>query len=226
MFLDFLFPRFCIGCKRIGKYLCTSCCQKLGAINVDVCSTCQKPSFMGETHKSCVGVLDGVLSIFEYKGLMRDIIKTVKYNLVYAVWDELVERIPQERIHTLQLFKKRHTASFLQVIPLHDKRFKMRGFNQVKPFESYISSLLKYNSVHILKRVKNTSPQVLMKDKNERTKNMKGAFNVDLNNNINEINEVILLDDVFTTGNTCREAASVLKSAGVKKVFVITLARG
>ena len=78
----------------------------------------------------------------------------------------------------------------------------------------------------ILKRVKKTIPQVQMKDRNERLRNMEGVFALN-NLTMKQFNNssVILFDDVFTTGATLRSAANILKRSGAKNVWGMTMAR-
>lgn len=223
MLLDIIFPRFCIECKKFGKYICTECQKNIYPISFDVCPSCQRNSTNGLKHTHCKGSIDGVISLFQYKGLMKKIVKKVKYQLFFSLWKEIIELIPEERLSILKIFKEQHQNSFLQIIPLHEKRLKMRGFNQVKPFESYLQKELNYKSVDILKRIKNTNPQALIKDREARVENIKNAFSVRENTKI--VDSVILLDDVFTTGNTTSEAARLLKASGVKEVYVFTLAK-
>ena len=92
MFLkDLLFPKFCLGCGFLGAYICTNCKKKLSYIKQDSCLYCGKPSLYGLTHPGCrreKGV-DGFLSVFYYNNLLKSVIKSVKYRLATAVFEEL-----------------------------------------------------------------------------------------------------------------------------------------
>lgn len=222
MLLDLFFPKFCISCRKIGKFICFSCREKIYPVTVDICPSCHKPSLMGYKHSWCKSEIDGCISLFEYRGLMKTIVKTIKYKLIFSLWEEITEIIPEDRINTLSSFKKQNPNALLQIIPLHEQRLKSRGFNQIEPFQKYLSTILTYKSIKILKRVKNTNPQALIKEKRDRLINIQNAFTVISSH---KIEKVILLDDIYTTGNTTKEAARTLKESGVKEVFVITLAR-
>ncbi len=223
MIFDLLFPKFCIGCRKFGRYICHDCQKFIIPFRNNFCSVCNRPSDMGLNHQWCSNDLDGVISFFQYKNILKKTIKSLKYNLVYSVWDEIINLIPNEIVNNLRDFKKKHGIVYLQKIPLHNLRLKQRGYNQIEPLEDYLSELLKYKKIDVLKRERNTQPQALMKNKLERIKNIADAFIVKKPLTNNEI--IVLVDDVYTTGSTCKEAAKTLKQNGARKVFAITLAR-
>lgn len=147
-------------------------------------------------------------------------------------------------------------STMLIPIPLYPSRMKFRGFNQaevlgkvlakrlnsVRPVpmerrdvnrtnperseESHPPSFISVKT-DILKRVRKTIPQVEMKERAKRLKNMEGVFAVNQQAMKQLNNETILLfDDVFTTGATLRSATNVLKRAGCKKIWGVVLAHG
>ena len=109
-------------------------------------------------------------------------------------------------------------------VPLHPKRLRERGFNQslvlARAVEPILETRLDFLS---LRRVIYTRPQTGLK-RNERRKNVKGAFGLVGQPDLKE-KTVILVDDVATTGTTLNECARVLKKAGCEKVFCLVLAR-
>lgn len=113
-------------------------------------------------------------------------------------------------------------------IPLHTSRLLYRGFNQAELLGRLLAKRLNIPiETNILKRIKKTIPQVEMKDRDKRIKNMEDVFAVNINLTVNDRQlTVFLFDDVFTTGATMRTAANVLKRGGVKKVWGMTLAHG
>jgi len=109
-------------------------------------------------------------------------------------------------------------------VPLHSKRLKERGFNQSFLLAHQINKKLSLPVIaDDLQRIKWTRPQVEL-DWRERASNVKGAFTLIDNEEIKG-KEVLLIDDVYTTGSTVNECARVLKKAGAKKVYVATVAR-
>lgn len=224
MLLDLLFPRFCLGCNTIGSYICKDCSLKIHIIRKDYCPYCDKPSFLGKRHDGCKGSLDGLISIFHYSGFIRTFIKSVKYKLQYVAWEELYRLIPQERVSVIKSLCQESSQPAIQPIPLHPKRLKERGFNQVTPFEEYMNVNLGLLSVNLIKRCKNTNSQAQIKRREDRAENIHNAFMTIQSKKL--FNTIFLLDDVYTTGNTCKEAAKTLKSQGINNVYAITIARG
>ncbi len=224
MILDMLFPKFCIGCNTFGSYICTNCIGKIYLVNKDVCPYCEKISLYGRKHDTCIGEVDGVISLFHYKGFIRTFIKTVKYKLLYSVWEDFYTFIPEYRLVIIKEIIKISPSVAFQVIPLHTRRLKERGFNQVTPFAKFLKVKTGINTVDILKRARYTTPQATSTGREDRQQNMRDAFVLKVNKI--EYNTIILIDDVYTTGSTCKEAAKVLKQQGVNTVYAITLARG
>jgi ComF family protein len=113
---------------------------------------------------------------------------------------------------------------YLIPVPLHPKRLRERGFNQAlllgKALEDIPPAKIKPG---LLKRVRHTPPQVHL-NPDERRQNVQGAFALKDPSGVRGKN-ILLVDDVFTTGATVNECARVLKKAGAGRVTVYTLAR-
>lgn len=109
-------------------------------------------------------------------------------------------------------------------VPLHITRLRARGYNQADVLGRILAQRLHLPIyTDILYRTRQTSPQVETKSRNARLRNMDKAFactDVDVRGK-----ELLLFDDVFTTGATMRSAANVLKRAGVRRVWAVTMAR-
>src|SRR3989344_822657 len=225
--LDLIFPKFCIGCNAIGRYLCKRCINKLHFLKHDRCVYCFQPSFYGETHKNCKkhDGLDGVLSICGYNELARKIVSLVKYRLQSALYKDVLSCVPKETIKKFQGLKKRQLYPCLQTVPLHKKRQSIRGFNQSDELTKFFATNLGLPIINIVERRKDTKPQALIKKKYERILNIKEAFYVKENNK--KLNKtIILVDDVCTSASTANEIAKELKKTGVKKVYLFSFARG
>lgn len=228
MFLDILFPKFCVGCWFMGSYLCTSCEEKLKYIQIDRCIYCNKASYRGLTHSGCKRILgiDGCMSIFQYDTLLKKIIKAIKYRLAWDVHYELIRVIRPEFLHKLTFFKEGDHPLSLQPIPLHSLRLNQRGFNYPDLLSTFFLRVIpRSQKVLLLKRVKNTQPQAQLKRRDQKYQNIHGAFGV-MNPQFIKGKDFILIDDVVTTGNTIKEACKILKYNGARRVYVVTLARG
>lgn len=226
-FLDLLFPRRCFGCGKVGKYFCQNCLTKIEFITHPICPVCTRSAIDGAAHPKCQTryTLDGLTSFFRYEGIVRKAIKAIKYRFVSDLAKEFIDLIP---ISSFQPITHNLQPTTLIPIPLHPTRLRFRGFNQAEVLGRLVAKRLNIPlKTNILKRVRKTKPQVEMKERDKRLKNMEGVFAVNQLTMKQWNNETILLfDDVYTTGATLRSAASILKHAGVKKIWGVTLAHG
>lgn len=223
--LDVIFPKFCLGCGFLGQYLCQNCQKKLKYLDKDTCFYCKKNSYFGLTHPKCLrkNGLDGNLSIFYYNSFFKKILKNIKYRLVLDVWKELKITTPPKKIEKIFLFKKLKKAFFIQPVPLHENKLKERGFNQAQLIADYFNNYLDLPMIDVLTRKKNTSSQAQTKTRQLRRRNLIGAF---VAKKEAKNKNIILIDDVITSGATIKEAARALKKAGAQQVFSLTLAKG
>lgn len=217
--LDFIFPKHCVSCSRVGRYFCEQCRKqiRLVAQNEAICPVCGRLAIDGVTHPKCQTrySLDGLTSFFHYDGPVRAAIKSLKYRYVSDLAAEFVSLIPSLFLHGL-----------LVPIPLHVSRYKQRGYNQAEILGKLIAK--KSNipiRTDVLDRILRTTPQVEMKDRKNRLENMQNVFGVQKVASGMQGESIVLFDDVFTTGATMRSAANILKRAGVKRVWAVTMAR-
>jgi competence protein ComFC len=226
MLLDFLFPKTCLGCGSLGRYVCLSCQKKFEYIQKDPCIVCDKINALGLIHEGCKrkGEMDGSLSIIYYNYTARNIIRKIKYRLVKEAFKDFFLSLDPLMMSKYEKFRKRFPDAVIQPIPLHSKRFNQRGFNQAEIITDFFSEIMNLPKVDILMRTKNTVPQAQTNSKVERHLNIKNAFKIK-GKNIRYKN-VILVDDVMTTGNTFKEAAKELKKYGVQNVFCFSIAHG
>lgn len=232
-FLNIIFPKTCLICRRplkdnnIDNFLCLDCwadikknapplCTICGRqIRADpiykkVCPTCQRQHFS----------FDRAFSPCTYEGVARELIHKFKYQnrdyLSSLLGKLLIDFIRQYRI-TINL------CDLVIPIPLHRARLREREFNQAELLACQIAREFSLSvSVSNLWRKEYRKPQVELKEE-KRRENIKGCFGL---RNPAEVRgkNIILVDDVLTSGATCSEAASVLKAAGALSVWVLTLA--
>ncbi len=225
--LDLIFPKRCVGCGKIGRYVCRACRKLITPIapNECICPVCEKPAIAGITHPKCRTryTPDGLTSFFYYTTVVRDAIKTIKYRFVRDLASEIVNLVPLSAYEVRSLAGDATTA--LVPIPLHVSRLRYRGFNQAETLGGLVANRLHIPvRVDLLKRTKLTTPQV-EKDRKERLRNMEHVFSVSKISGVFQYKNILLFDDVFTTGATMRAAASVLKRQGVQYVWGVTMAR-
>jgi ComF family protein len=193
----------------------------------DLCLYCGKASAYGLTHPTCTrpfGV-DGVLSIYHYNTPLKKIIKNIKYRLVTDSIREFLLQTDPTSLYKLTVFKKMFPNLEIQSIPLHKKRERERGFNQADYFLRFFNTFLQYQPVNYLLRTRATAFQSQTQSDKERALNVENAFSLKNNTSL-QGKEILLIDDIVTSGGTLKEAARVLKKAGAGKIYALSLARG
>lgn len=227
--LDFifslLFPKKCIGCKEPGSYICPNCFSKISFLGYQYCAICQKGSVNGLTHPRCMTPygIDGIISSIAYKGIVKKLIYQFKYRpFLYDL------RKPLGRLMCEGLIQNETFMSFINKkdvlitsVPLHPKREKGRGYNQSKLLAQELSKFIGILYIDkILERKIYTKPQFQL-TKEERKHNLKNAFSVNMNV---KGKNILLVDDITTSGVTLRECGKILKRSGAKRVLGIALA--
>lgn len=163
-----------------------------------------------------------------FEGALRRAIIDLKYHFVRALSDELLNLVleywARYQPYVLDQIKKDHGQNWLVVpVPLYKTRLNWRGFNQSELLAKKLAVSLNLKYVSALERIKSTTPQVALKGATRR-QNIRQAFSLNTKYDIQNTC-VLLVDDVWTTGSTLKECCFVLKKAGAKKVWAITLAR-
>jgi ComF family protein len=243
-----LFPSDCRLCGaplvNISRLpVCEDCLSAIRPIAGGLCSICGERlmsqfAFAGEPSpaESCA-VLCGLCRRLEppyvkataygsYDSGLRELIHLLKYNGVRPAANVL-GRMLVEAIEDLQpLFAGDEVL--VVPVPLHRRKLRQRGFNQselialaalkLKPAASRFRL-----SAGLLERRRETKSQIGL-SRHQRRENIRGAFVVAKPDEIDG-REILLVDDVFTTGTTVSECARILRRAGAPKVYVATVAR-
>ena len=214
------FPAWCLGCGREGKYICDSCREKLPLISPPICVKCGRPLTENYTCPGCIEepvVIDGIRAPFLFHGVIRQAIHELKYRNLRAIAPVL-----GGFLHNYLLVNP-IPVDVLVPVPIHRKRRRERGFNQ----SSLIGfELSRRNGMPVVEdcliRSINTPPQVRTTSASERRKNIADAF-ICANEKLKG-RQVILIDDVSTSGATLNTCAGVLKASGAASVWGLTLA--
>lgn len=224
---DFFFPSICEGCGKVGTYLCDKCAKKKIKIRIkQQCHVCKEVTSSGFVHERCKSStnLDGVFVIAEYSKFIEDYIGDIKYEFYFAMISDLVKITNKTLVKNSQ-FVDLIEEGVLTFVPLVPARKRWRGFNQAEKIAIQIARYWNVKCLKLLKRVKRTKSQVGLKRK-QRLKNIKGAFEFigDIDS-LKDLN-VIVVDDVMTSGGTIEECAKTLKACGCKRVYGLVFARG
>jgi len=217
---DLLFPRWCIGCGREGDYICESCRQTLSVIPLPICPRCGRPQSQGILCYECVdwpAGIDGIRSPFFFDGVIRRAIHELKYRNLRALAPSLAELMHG------YLMENPVTGNVLVPVPLHRKRHRERGYNQSALLARELGRLSGLKVVdNCLVRHSYAPPQARSASVGERRNNVAGTFAC--RDGQLRGREVILVDDVSTSGATLDACAGALKSAGAVVVWGLVLA--
>ena len=207
--------------------ICRECTSGFSPINAPFCTICGIPfgSDRIENHpcEDCLRTkpsFQAAYAPYRYEGPVLEAVKRLKYGQKTFVANSvgpLLAEFVKTRFTPLGPF-------LIMPVPLHPKRLRERGFNQslllAKHVASGINGELDFLS---LTRTKYTTPQTTL-SKKERLKNVQNAFLLKNPDAVSKKN-VLLVDDVVTTGNTLNECAKVLILGGAEAVFCVTLAK-
>lgn len=219
-FRDLFFPRQCLVCKADGRYLCVRCLSKVSKAR-EICAYCNYYSYHGKVHVSCqkANEIDGHIAVWKYEGIVRKGIHAFKYRFASDIAAEFVSNIDKKNL-------TQFNHPLLIPVPLHKKRENWRGFNQSALLAKGIARKIGWEyAENVLERTENTSPQAQL-GREERMQNLSGKFavNTSIFSKYDPSKAIMIVDDVWTTGSTIKEAAKVLKKAGAKEVWGLTLA--
>ncbi len=239
MFMDVIYPRKCVACENVLEMrsyrklrgdeifngLCNKCRKAVKYVENPVCMKCGKP-IQNSEKEYCYDceknqhIYDMGIAVFEY----CDEIKKAVYRLKYENYKIYGAFFGEEMAKKYGNVISDWNVDAIIPVPIHAGRMKKRGYNQAELIARRLSELTGIREDdYILERVKNTLPQKELGN-NFRKKNIENAFKVI--KNVVKYNKVILVDDIYTTGCTIDECARVLKEAGVKEVYFVTICIG
>ncbi len=227
MLLEAIYPKTCLGCGMPGIYLCNTCYKRLTYFSEDLCLYCKKPSLHGLTHLRCTEThgITATISLFKYDSLLKKIIAAIKYDLATTVWYDFKLAVRPQHLYKLSFLKKISPNAILIPLPLYAARKRARGFNQAELIANWLHQYTGFPVVNSLIRVRPTRAQARLTSEVKRRMNMLNAFGVRHKDTVKG-REVVLVDDVVTSGSTVIEAASVCHENGARAVTVVTLAHG
>lgn len=225
-FLNILFPETCPVCQNPATDhktapICSDCWQSVSPYECPMCQRCGKPlvSDVSMTCRECLEdapAFSYARSFGLYEGVLKKAISLLKFYGIKRLSKPLSDIILHIEIPRVDA---------VIPVPLHEKRLRQREFNQSALLAKNIAKNLGIEVlVNCLVKVRDTMPQVGLRSQ-DRRKNIKHAFDIKQEELVKGKN-VILIDDVVTTGATVRECSRVLKKAGAENIYVITLAHG
>ena len=212
--LDLIYPQVCGICGKLDlKSLCPKCKIKLEKefqFNTDYYGDDLNICFLEHNY------------FFKYGNLIRGQILALKFQekpYVYKTMAYFLKNVKKS-------FEKLEKYDIIIVVPVSKQRKLERGYNQSELIAKEISKIIKVPIANkVLYKTKHTVPQSTL-NKKQREENAKGVYQVV---NISKIynKKILLIDDIFTTGNTVNECAKILIQKGIRRenIGVLTIAK-
>lgn len=251
---DLVFPPLCSICGRESlEIICENCQSKIKVLNDKICSYCGKPfsggneikekwnilkgeddgqSFLAEDHKGCSFCRNEGFNFYRlrsyslYQGEIKKIIKKFKYNKIYALGEILTKFL----VETYDKYYRDEKIDFIDTVPdfLNKDKIAIKSeranSNHMQTLCQSLSRKIGLPFVNNIIKIRQTCKQQGL-DLSQRKNNLAGAFKVK-NCLLVSGKNVLLVDDVWTTGSTLNEISKVLKNSKANKIYLLTIARG
>ena len=231
--LNWVYPQPCPVCNEIVQNengICGECRIKLIPVLGAICIKCGKSvEHKGISCEDCEGkqlCFERNISAFVYESLLRRAIHGFKYSFnpySASVFGKEMGMWLAKSEHSV--FFAQHRSEFVVVsVPLHKARLKKRGYNQSEILAKEVAAALGIPFVRdCIIRTRNTVPQSEIRQINKRAENIKDAFLV-VRPDVLKFKNVLIVDDIYTTGTTINELSKVVKEVSCKRIFTVTLA--
>jgi competence protein ComFC len=230
-FLDLLYPDgvVCNFCGRalsgFHKYLiCPDCFGSMEFIGDSSCIRCGKLLEAGTLCSDCRSVYhyyDRAFSLCVYHGAVKEWIYAFKYHnrpyLARPFALMMADRIKEIGLDGM--------IDAIAPVPLHRKKLRHRGYNQAAVLAAAVSGKLGTRLVQPLVRIKDTPPLSGLK-RQQRAEQLGQAFGIKHGFCCRGIKNILVIDDIYTTGTTVDQCSRLLKEWGCDKVYVFTIASG
>jgi len=224
--MELLYPKTCCFCGKISvQEICDSCKEKVSYIKEPRCKKCGKPiryeeqEYCHDCQKQSFHYMQG-RSLWIHKGAVPWSIYQFKYHnrRIYGkFYAKELYRVYGESIEEWGI-------DLIVPVPLHWRRRRKRGYNQAEIVARYLGELTGIPvDKHLVIRKKYTEPQKTLNNK-ERVKNLKHVF--DVRKMTVRAKNILLIDDIYTTGSTIDAISKVLLEKGHNKVWFLTISIG
>ena len=220
--LDFILPPLCLGCAEYTESdfaICEKCDEKIRYLSQPLCLGCEE--FVSQPRADCDNCREKALILYalgEYSPPLSDIIIQFKFKGITTPAKRLASQLCDcfgERLESTR-------ADFLVPIPLHISHERTRGYNQAALFARELAQLLAIPvNETLLARTRKRRPQAKLQLA-DRARNINSVYNAISDSE--DRYDLLLVDDVVTSGATVKEAARTLTAAGHRVKGVVSIA--
>lgn len=206
-------------CQRVGAVVCAACLEAVEWVEEPICTQCgqsvKQAGICGRCQKRPLAL--SIRAALQFGGSLPDIIHQFKYYRAFGLATPLADLMA----HGWPRWAM--PATLVVPIPLHPQRQKERGYNQSALLARHFAAQIQLPvAAGVLRRVRQTQVQARL-NAQERLHNVQGAFEADMRPVQGQ--QILLVDDVCTTGATLHAAAQALLAAGAHSVNAYCLAR-
>lgn len=214
---NLIFPPKCIFCSNVLA----------DSSDINICRECfDKIPFLCMNEQEYLNIFntpfcDKVICPCKYEGIIKKALTDFKFRDRPSLYRALASIV----LTKIREYVREEEIDIVSAVPLSRKRFRIRGYNQAELLASYISrGLNTVNASSVVRRTKETKRQTSL-ERGERKTNVYNAFTViDSSYVVNK--NILIVDDIFTTGSTVNECAKAYKNAGAAKVYAAVVASG
>lgn len=209
-FLNLCYPNVCGVCEKINnKYICNKCKLKIKQYMKSTINEFNNTKYFNT-----------YAYMFVYDGIIRK--KIIKYKFLNAPY--LYYFFASVILDDLKLIEYIKKFDIIIPVPIHKKRKKKRGYNQSELIAKVISQKLDIQlQLNVLYKIRNNLPQSTL-NQAERKYNAKNVY-ILKNKELIENKNILIFDDIYTTGNTVNECSKIIKGAQVNNIGVLTIAK-
>ena len=194
----------CNGYSDENEALCTICSGKL--------RRCGESFYIGKDGEQYLS-----MSVFYYSSIVKELIIRLKYKSDFICGEILAK-------HMLEFIKNSELQfDLISFVPMTKKALKNRGYNQSEFLSNYLSRFLNIKVICNLIKTQETKDQIGLSGE-QRWANMEKCFKIEKNEFIKNKN-ILLIDDVITTGATAFQCAHTLKENGANNICILTIAK-
>jgi len=215
--LDIFFPKVCVECGKEGSEICDKCFQKIDVRKNQQCPHCKRDNADGKFCSDYCKIdysFDQLIVCTDYKQIKKLIIK-FKYKFSRDLIKTFTKLLSRE-------LKNCTSEASVIPAPIHKKNFKKRGFNQALLLAKAINQILPNTKLVDCLKEKESRTQQAHLDRSHRLSNLANSISI---THHAPLKNILLIDDIVTTGSTLNECSRVLKNAGAKHITAIVLAR-
>ncbi len=217
--VDLFLPKRCVVCGRAGAWLCGACAPQLVPLPATVCERCGAPLSRSQgACRECRGrglAFGSARAAFLYEGPARRLVTSCKFRALRSLTAEMARLAEVSFAGAVEALGGRAAVDLVTCVPVHRERDLERGFDQAALLGRRLAAAADLPFASLLVRTRRGRRQsglgVL-----DRAANVHGAFRVDdtVADKVGRVRTVLVVDDVYTTGETLHACSAVLRHAG------------